>query len=204
MTKDYAKKREPNRSYATTKGSKGHARPTVPGWFWLFSGVVLGVGLAVFIFWKWGQGFQYQPPQPPIVISETDSAPVIDKSIEENDDDEKSRFDFYTLLPNLKVDMPDIAAPKETRKPSINTDNSGMAYILQTGSFRTHTKAEQLKATLALSGFESRIQTVTIPPDETWYRVYIGPFETKNEALVMQQNLQLNQAANSLILKIRV
>lgn len=200
MTKDYAKKRPTKKTFRGNGQSKVSAHPLIPGWVWLFIGVFMGVGLAIFLFWKWGQNYQYQPPAPPIVVSESDSAPVEDKSFEE----EKPRFDFYTLLPNLKVDMPDVATPTQERKPHPTKEASPLAYILQTGSFRTQEQAEKLKATLALNGFESQIQTVTIPPDETWYRVYIGPFNTKSEALVMQQNLQQSQAANSLILKIRV
>lgn len=193
MTKDYAKKR--------IKDSGGRSAPsgsTLPGWIWLFMGVLLGVGLAVFIFWKWGQSYQYRPAQPPVVISENDSAPVEQRQVGET----KNRFDFYTLLPDLKVDIPETAEsqPKQAKQPT----SSSVAYILQAGSFRTFKQADKLRAELALNGFESEVQTVEISPNETWYRVYIGPFTTKSEALATQQNLQQSLAANSLILKIRV
>lgn len=198
MTKDYAKKRV--KGNMSTKPRHASANPLLPGWIWLFMGVFLGVGLAVFIFWKWGQNYQYEPPQPPLVISENDSAPVEDAS--PSQELEKNRFDFYTLLPDLKVEVPDVSAPT-TKKPSHPTPVPE-AFIIQAGSFRTSDQADKLRATLALSGFESQIQTVEIPPSETWYRVYIGPFATKSEALVMQQNLKQSLASNSLILKIRV
>lgn len=211
MTKDYAKKRaKNNRQFNRSTGSKSYASsPMIPGWVWLLSGVALGVGLAIFIIWKWGQFLNKPTPQPTVVITDhTDGAPVEQRIVmEEAEEESKPRFDFYTLLPNLKVDVPDIATPPAVKPPKVaQPENSSnpLAFILQTGSFKTSEQAERLKATLALSGFESTIQTVTIPPDETWYRVYIGPFDTKSDALAMQQNLEQSLSANSLILKIRV
>ncbi len=201
MTKDYANKRVKNHTHSSSR-QRSQSNSALPGWIWLFSGVFLGIGLAIFIFWKWGQNYHYQPPQPPIVVTESDVAPLQEPT--EDPENAKNRFDFYTLLPNLKVEMPDVETPAQLRQAEKPAQESPLVYILQAGSFKVTDQAEKLKATLALNGFESQIQTVKIPPNETWYRVYIGPFPTKSEALVMQQNLKQNLASNSLILKIRV
>ena len=220
MTRDYAKKTKKSRSYSSPR-SKSAAQSGIPSWIWLFTGVFFGVGLAIFVFWKWNKTLEHHTQTPPIVVTDNQSAPLVDKSIEE---ETKSRFDFYTLLPNLKVDVRENEAPaqKTTQAESKPTEvksaetkgaplepakenvDAKLAYIIQAGSFRAYDQAEHLKANLAMSGFESQIQTVNIKPQETWYRVYLGPYKSKDDALVTQQNLERHHAFNSLILKIRV
>ena len=93
--------------------------------------------------------------------------------------DSKPRFDFYTILPELEVAIPEqeliesISKP-EQKKPSTKT---GIRYILQAGSFRNPAQADQLKARLALQGIEANIQTVTINDGDTWHRVRVGPMQ---------------------------
>ncbi|MDG2292927.1 MAG: SPOR domain-containing protein, partial [Methylophilaceae bacterium] len=48
-------------------------------------------------------------------------------------------------------------------------------YFLQIGSFQTEEDADNLKAKLALQGFEAIVQTATIADQGTWHRVRVGP-----------------------------
>jgi len=113
----------------------------------------------------------------------------------------ESRFDFYTLLPTTNT---------ESVHETPGHKSGSTPYILQAGSFKTHQQAERLKATLALQGLEAHIQTVTINAAESWYRVYIGPFTTKAQALEAQQHLEngldsgMPPTLNSVILKMKV
>ncbi|HET9843971.1 MAG TPA: SPOR domain-containing protein [Gammaproteobacteria bacterium] len=198
MTRDYAKKRGRGRNYSGSQRAKYSVSALIPGWVWLLIGIISGICLACFISWKWSQKIESRPPAPPIIISDTNT-------LKEEAEENKPRFDFYTLLPNLKVDLPDVATPPSARtQTNTKQQDASLAYIIQAGSFKTQDQADKRKATLALQGIESQIQTVNIRPEETWYRVYIGPFKTKEEAQNVQQNLEQNQALNSLILKIRV
>jgi len=87
------------------------------------------------------------------------------------------KFNFYTILPELEVLIPD----SETRPPESKSQGSpaavaaGKQYILQAGSFRGQDDADKLKATLALLGFEASVQKVTINR-EAWHRVRLGPY----------------------------
>jgi len=85
----------------------------------------------------------------------------------------ESRFDFYEMLPQFEVVVPEVetAARGPTRARPVEEPGS---YILQAGSFRAHADADRLQANLALLGIEARIQRVTID-DDVFHRVRIGP-----------------------------
>ena len=90
------------------------------------------------------------------------------------------RFDFYTLLPELEVIVPQNqarpAAENRAREPvPVQTAAQG-PYILQAGSFQRLEEADSLKASLALLGVEANIQTVTVDRN-TWHRVRVGPYD---------------------------
>lgn len=85
---------------------------------------------------------------------------------------EKSRFDFYTLLPEMEIFIPEQDKEAQLRMPKIKRPGT---YLLQVGSFRNFSDADAFKAQLALKGLESKIQTITIDNNSTWHRVRIGP-----------------------------
>ena len=96
---------------------------------------------------------------------------------------EEPRFDFYEILPQTEVLVPDEpetvtrraapAAPATTAARTAPVAAAG-SYMLQTGSFRSHADADRMQASLALLGVESRIQKVAIADGE-FHRVRIGP-----------------------------
>lgn len=111
----------------------------------------------------------------------------------------KSRFDFYEMLPNFEVIIPeqepDVAADIEPRAvvdPGI--------YVLQAGSFTSYADADRRRAELALQGIESNIQRVTID-DKTYHRVRIGPIDDLNELNILRSRLR---AARIDVLRIRL
>jgi len=83
------------------------------------------------------------------------------------------RFDFYEILPQFEVVVPEVetaASPAARSKP---VEEPG-SYVLQAGSFTALGDADRLQANLALLGIESRIQRVTID-DDVFHRVRVGP-----------------------------
>ena len=107
----------------------------------------------------------------------------------------KPRFVFYSELPEMEVIVPEEeirasvtqpppvvpdkpasekqpAAPASTKKPAAPAET----YYLQAGSFKGASQADQFKARLALMGFETDIQTITINNKDTYHRVRVGPF----------------------------
>lgn len=111
------------------------------------------------------------------------------------------RFDFYTVLPEMEVVVPDRKTATITDKSLPQVEQPG-TYILQTGSFKTMKDADKLKAKLALLGFNPSIQTVTINNKDTWHRVRVGPFDNLAKLNNARTKLSENKIA-SVLLKIR-
>jgi cell division protein FtsN len=87
---------------------------------------------------------------------------------------EKPRFDFYKILPG--TEEPKLAkAPETQTKPVVDR------LWLQAGAFASESDAENLKARLALSGWEASVQTATLPDKTVRYRVRLGPYDNTDE-----------------------
>ncbi len=109
----------------------------------------------------------------------------------------EKRFDFYALLPELEVVVPENrshpsrASPGET-VPPIPAGGATGPYILQAGSFQHAQEADSLKANLALLGIEADIQKVTVDSN-AWHRVRIGPFTDLAQLNEVREQLRRNQ-----------
>lgn len=106
----------------------------------------------------------------------------VNKKAQEQQKDDGPRFDFYTILPELEVIIPDSEVRQSSPKiidKSVDVSKKGQ-YVLQAGSFKTMEQADRRKAKLALLGVESSIQKVTINKNELWFRVRIGPTDDFN------------------------
>ncbi len=107
---------------------------------------------------------------------------------------EKPRFDFYKILPGGEEaktapdrraldkggersveKLPDAARSAE---PAVRP---GDRFWLQAGAFASVADAEDMKARLALSGWEAAIQTVAMPDRTQRYRVRLGPYDNTDE-----------------------
>ena len=160
----------------------------VPGYIWMLAGLAIGLFVSFLL---------YLDKQPAEQVSFTDAVKqelkkarehqkqAEDQSRDANQDtaessNKKPRFEFYTILSELEVFVPEpevkSTAPKpETRQQTNSQDATSKQYLLQAGSFKNNDDAERLKASLALLGVQSSIQNVTINQD-SWHRVRIGPF----------------------------
>ncbi len=111
------------------------------------------------------------------------------------------RFDFYTILPNQEVVVPDPAPPAE-RKAKPDEKKAPAApqgvYYLQAGSFRKIDEANGRRAQVILLGTEASIQSVTIDRD-TWHRVRIGPYGDLERLREARRRLRENNIDTLLI-----
>lgn len=187
-----------------TSTRRSKRRNGAPGWLWLVAGLALGLFIA-FLFY-----LQQRPAQPaaakvaaPPPKAETTSKPL---SVPRDGQDvrdvkkttpakvpppPKPRFDFYTILPEMEVVVPEQEITGTPREGVRQVEAPG-TYLLQAGSFRTHQQADQLKAKLALLGLQADIQTVTINNKETWHRVRVGPFNDLNALNTARARLKEN------------
>jgi cell division protein FtsN len=125
-------------------------------------------------------------------------------------DGDKTRFDFYKILPGAEepkvapaklpspdrvvVDKsagkaPEGAAPAADAKARADdkvaaADPAAKApnrFWLQAGSFAMESDAENLKARLALAGWEAQVQQGQVPDKGVRYRVRLGPYDNTDE-----------------------
>jgi len=160
----------------------------VPGYIWMLAGLAIGLFAAFLV---------YLDKQPSEEVSFTDAvkqelqkareqqkqeatqtAATENENKKAEEGNSKPRFEFYTILSELEVFVPQ---PEIEEKPVSQSSEqapiveNSKKYILQAGSFKGNGDAERLKAQLALLGVQSSIQSVTINED-SWHRVRIGPF----------------------------
>jgi cell division protein FtsN len=151
------------RDYKRNRGR----REGFSGWTGLFIGLVLGlsVGLALYLFDPRDPGLPeatVEPASPPGPASASESAT----------EEPAERYDFYQMLPNFEVVVPEKEVVVRPDAPEA-AEKKG-AYVLQAGSYRKFADADRVRAQLALQGIESNVQRVAIDSD-TWHRVRIGP-----------------------------
>jgi cell division protein FtsN len=168
----------------------------MPGFIWLLGGLAIGLFVAFLV---------YLDKQPASEISFVDAVKTdLDKIKQKKSDEttkseapqkQEPKFNFYTILPELEVLIPEEEIrPPENRTPvgEVRSSEPAKRYILQVGSFRNKQDAEKLKATVALLGLEASINQVTIDR-ERWHRVRIGPVNNRSE---LNRNISLLQRNN--------
>jgi len=200
MPRDYAK-----------SGHKPKKPGQLPGWLWMLGGLTIGLFVAFLVYLN-NSTHPSQKNALAKVIKETlkdvqaankskatQPSPPDTKKHETDKDKPAPSFDFYYILPELEVRVPEqeIARQSATGKP----DAVDIDYMLQVGSFKQHEQADQLKAKLAIHGITANIQSVRIN-DDTWHRVRVGPLQ--NLTTLNQVNKRLKENGfNAIIVKLR-
>lgn len=113
----------------------------------------------------------------------------------DNPDTNKSgdNLDFYTILPETESTV----TVKEINDADITIKTD--SYFLQVGSFKTESDADNLKAKLALQGFEAIVQTANIPEKGVWHRVRVGPLTNIDDINKTRNELNANNFNADLI-----
>ncbi len=168
------------------KRQRRSSQSEYPGWVWMLFGLGIGLSVALAIYLK-DRVPDLSIPKPPQSL-QAPVASAVDDNGETPEEPPESRFDFYDMLPNFEVIIPeqepDVSADTEPRavvKPGV--------YVLQAGSFSAYADADRRRAELALHGIESRVQRVTID-DKTYHRVRIGPIDDLDELNILRSRLR--------------
>ena len=179
----------------TTKTKKNRQQRSSSGLGMLLTGMVVGCVLTtLFLGWKKdpdhgiGSGINQM-----IAKSRQQNAELEgDNSTQSQGQTQKTpSYDFYTILPEIEQVIPEeYTAPAAKQKPAESKDAKTTPtqpvaaesdhYLLQAGSFGKKDEANQLKAKLALSGYESYLQKVTVD-GKKFYRVRMGPYRNLNK-----------------------
>ena len=111
------------RDYKNTPKPRDKKPKQAPGWAWLLTGLAIGLFVALLVYLK---------DQVPVRGANSKPAPVMDKgwpaepaskpekaAKDKEDNGQRPRFDFYNLLPDMEVPVPDedLAAERE-REPA--------------------------------------------------------------------------------------
>jgi cell division protein FtsN len=178
-----------------TSKRRTNRKKSTPGWVWLLAG--LGIGLVVAV----GSHFIDAAKVTSVLKpgdKQTDARSVKQQPATPPPPPPR-RYDFYTMLPEMEVVVPEEeAAPQATVPPITNPGT----YVLQVGSFRRYQEADKLKAELALAGFKAEIQKVTINNDATWHRVRLGPYNKLDDLNKVRGQLKA-QGIKAILLKLK-
>jgi cell division protein FtsN len=81
------------------------------------------------------------------------------------------------------------AAPKAPAADAASAAKANDRFWLQAGSFSTAPDAENLRARLALAGWEAQVQQGALPDKSVRYRVRLGPYGNGDELTRMKSEL---------------
>ena len=197
MSRDY---KSPSKSNSRKKGSNL--------FLGLFIGYVLGLVSAIGV-WM----YIHQAPSPFI----QNEKPEISKKIEpsKNGDialkemlildnsqgqtknpNEKTRFEFYEMLPGNEEPVTEIELQKAAEQPLLKDK-----YYLQIGSFKEAADAENLKAKIAMLGMEAYVQSADLSEKGMWHRVRVGPF-TKIDTIKKTRSSLLQNGIKANLIKV--
>ncbi|MDX8390527.1 MAG: SPOR domain-containing protein [Mariprofundaceae bacterium] len=130
---------------------------------------------------------------------------------------------FYNDLPKQSVTPVPLTIPnhKETKKktaedilrqelktpsatPTVlaTTAHKGQTYRLQVGSFQQKKDAGELKKRLAKIDNSATVMQSEIKNRGTWYRVFMGPYLSRNEAELAHKDIQQKMHITGLIVEI--
>lgn len=90
----------------------------------------------------------------------------------------EEEWEYIKTLPGYEVEV----EVKEQEK-------SDKRYLMQCASFRTRAQAEEMKAKIAFQGLEALIRHST-GSNGDWFRVILGPFESKRDAEKAKHSLR--------------
>ena len=145
-------------------------REQFSGWAGLAIGLIAGLGV--------GLAFYYFDPRTPSGPA-AGQAPVPASTRESATEEPAGGYDFYEMLPNFEVVVPEREAAVPRDAPAAQAARAG-SYVLQVGSYRKFAEADRVRAQLALQGIESKVQRVSVDND-TWHRVRVGPIADLKE-----------------------
>lgn len=101
---------------------------------------------------------------------------------------EEPSYDFYTILPQAEVVVPDHEIKTRVREELIGKGKAAK-YVMQAGSFREAIEADSQKARLAQLGIEARVETAKVG-NVIWHRVKIGPYDNSSSVATIKDLLQ--------------
>jgi cell division protein FtsN len=199
---------------------RGDERKSWPAWLWLILGALLGIVLSLGVLYGGKlptlRNRNLPQPNPEATAPKESEQALADDTAKKTPAAPKSVFDFYSVLPEKEVVIPDAElsakakaeqqrAQMQAAQAQANAANPGAAtpaatatppiggarYMLQVTATSDPKAAEEYKARLALLGFSAKVYT-SISDGKTWHRVRLGPYASAIETQAAQKALSEN------------
>ena len=204
-----------SRNYKKIRNSSKRERAFVAGNILSFlSGLSIGLLVAFIVF------IRYQLVEPDLTGDVT--SPAKDSQAQTDEQQPELKFTFYDTLRNKKVNISEWVADEkkkwegdddkkidetqerdERQESDENQEQLAerkrdvkdgvFGYVLQVGSFRDFSSADQVKAELALLGIFADIQRVMLNGQDVRHRVRLGPYKSIDEMKEISSRLEDNQ-----------
>jgi cell division protein FtsN len=175
--KDYVKTARPKpktkvRTSNARRGNNRVASKTSKPWLLMVITAVLLSGFAAFLWY-----LKQQPSDTPATTPTVQqNQPVVDelpaKPVAEP-------YQYIKELENKEVQVEVDTSSRESQGP----------FQMQCGSFRQAEQAEAMRAQIAFAGFASAVRR-TEGSNGVWYRVVLGPYDSKRQATADRNRLQ--------------
>ncbi|MDX1677146.1 SPOR domain-containing protein [Arsukibacterium sp.] len=175
--KDYVKTARPkpkakSRASNSRRGSSRHASKAGRPWLLIIITVVLLSGFAAFLWYLKQQPAGAVDPAPAAKHSKPQVDELPAKPVAEP-------YQYIKELENKEVQVEVDTSNRESQGP----------FQMQCGSFRQADQAEAMRAKIAFAGFASAVRR-TEGSNGVWYRVVLGPYDSKRQATADRNRLQ--------------
>lgn len=168
-------------------------------WKWMLITALI-IAFVVFLFYlrsKGGKQVNMPPVSQTIPAGKQEKTQALDNGkaaadikAEAKPAPEIPQFDFYTILPEKEVVVPDHEIETRSREERVGQAKV-TKYILQAGSYKDFKEADRSRAKLALMGIESRIEKAKVG-SVTWYRIKLGPYTRMSSVSIIRSRLRSN------------
>lgn len=161
------------------------------------TGLCLGLFVAFVVYLKGSQPVTTVAENPDQIesVSETEESLTA-----QTDEAEKPTFDFYTILPEREVKVPEWEPPKKKTKAGVEKSDGNL--VFQVGSFQKHNDADAVKAKLTMLGLPVAIQKVVVNGQKVWFRVRVGPYSDDSNLGAVRQRLA-NSNLDYILLRVK-
>ncbi|BFM05074.1 SPOR domain-containing protein [Halioxenophilus aromaticivorans] len=195
MSRDFAKKKPANTpKRRNRRPNQRKAKSSVPVWLWLATGILVGA----FVMFLLHLNGLTPSQQPKIVVSETTVMEAQPPANDETEQEQPSatRLQFYRLLKESTVEVPEPDPATAANEPANTT-----LYVLQAGSFKNSSDANRMRAELILLNLNANVEeSLGSDNQQVWYRVMVGPFESRSR-MAKARSILVSNDINPLLLK---
>ncbi len=185
VSRDFAKK--PAKKGKNTRGNSRTGRtqkkPAASPIRWLIAGLILGVGIAMLVYFQLAGDKIPEVNLPGQQKAKTKKPEREFPAVEAPSENE---YEFWEMLKYKQIEVP------KSDNQIQSSDRPARKYVMQCGSFKKQQMAETLKAKIAMAGFESNIHKTDEKDGFSWHRVVLGPYTSKRKAEANRHRLTEN------------